>query len=129
MVAQGPDDSPVVTVDAIVEVLKAVADSTRFQILSAVSDRECGVGQLAELVGAHVASVSQHLAKLRTAGLVTTRRDGTRVYYRATNPHVAGLLHEAGLLTGYVTGVLDPPELPEPRATWALPPTPGSAQV
>jgi DNA-binding transcriptional ArsR family regulator len=122
VVAQVPDDSPVVTVDAIVDVLKAAADPTRFQILSAVSEAECGVGQLAELVGAHVASVSQHLAKLRTAGLVTTRRDGTRIYYRAVNAHVAGLLREAGLLTGYVTGVLDPPDVvdPEPRATWAL---------
>ncbi|MEV4894376.1 metalloregulator ArsR/SmtB family transcription factor [Nonomuraea sp. NPDC055795] len=97
------------SVDAIVEVLKAIADPTRFQILSAVSAQECGVSELAEKMGAHVAAVSQHLAKLRAAGLVATRRDGTRIYYRAATPQVATLLAEAGLLTGYVTGVIDPP--------------------
>jgi ArsR family transcriptional regulator, lead/cadmium/zinc/bismuth-responsive transcriptional repressor len=109
MVAHIPSDSAVVSIDAIVDVLKAIADPTRFQILHEVSERECAVGQLAELVGAHVAAVSQHLAKLRAAGLVTARRDGTRIFYRAANSHVAGVLAEAGLLAGYVTGVIDPP--------------------
>lgn len=108
MVAQVPSDSPVVTVEAIVGILKAIADPTRFQILSAVSERECLVGQLAELLAAHVAAVSQHLAKLRAAGLVTARRDGTRMFYSAANSHVAGVLAEAGLLTGYVTGMIYP---------------------
>ncbi|MFF3666011.1 ArsR/SmtB family transcription factor [Microtetraspora malaysiensis] len=110
MVAQVPKGSPVVPVEAIVEVLKAIADPTRFQILYAVSSQERGVGELAEIVGAHVASVSQHLAKLRAAGLVSSRRDGTRIFYRAANQHVAGLMAEAGLLTGYVTGVIEPPD-------------------
>jgi DNA-binding transcriptional ArsR family regulator len=56
MVAHIPSDAAVVSIDAIVEVLKAIADPTRFQILHAVSERECAVGQLAELVGAHVAA-------------------------------------------------------------------------
>ncbi|MEU8246720.1 metalloregulator ArsR/SmtB family transcription factor [Nonomuraea sp. NPDC048916] len=110
MVAQVPSDSPVVSVEAIVDLLKAIADPTRFQILHAVSIQEYGVGQLADKIGAHVAAISQHLAKLRAAGLVSTRRDGTRIYYRAANPHVAGLLAEAGLLTGYISGVIEPPE-------------------
>ncbi|MEV7008427.1 metalloregulator ArsR/SmtB family transcription factor [Streptosporangium sp. NPDC051022] len=110
MIAQVPSNSSIVSVDAIVDVLKAIADPTRFQILNAVSSREHGVSELAEKVGAHVAAVSQHLARLRAAGLVSTRRDGTRIYYRAANSHVAGLLAEAGLLTGYVTGVIDPPD-------------------
>jgi ArsR family transcriptional regulator, lead/cadmium/zinc/bismuth-responsive transcriptional repressor len=128
MDAQVPPDSPVIGVDAIVDVLKAIADPTRFQILSAVSDGECAVGRLAELVGAHVAAVSQHLARLRTAGLVTSRREGTHIYYRAANAHVSGLLTEAGLLAGYVTGVIDPPpgsgpgDRPSAAASWELRP-------
>ena len=110
MDAQVPSGSPVVRVEAIVDVLKAIADPTRFQILHAVSRREHGVGQLAELVGAHVAAVSQHLAKLRAAGLVASRRDGTRIFYRAASPHVAAVLEEAGLLAGFVTGVIDVPD-------------------
>ncbi|MFC5182554.1 ArsR/SmtB family transcription factor [Actinomadura harenae] len=110
MDAQGKGDSPVVRVEAIVDVLKAIADPTRFQILYAVSQREHGVGELAELIGVHVAAVSQHLAKLRGAGLVASRRDGTRIFYRAASPHVGPVLAEAGLLAGHLTGVIDPPD-------------------
>ncbi|MEV5571716.1 metalloregulator ArsR/SmtB family transcription factor [Spirillospora sp. NPDC052269] len=110
MDAQDSGDSPVVRVEAIVEVLKAIADPTRFQILYAVSQREHGVGELAELIGVHVTAVSQHLAKLRGAGLVASRRDGTRIFYRAASPHVGPVLAEAGLLAGHLTGVIDPPD-------------------
>jgi DNA-binding transcriptional ArsR family regulator len=108
MNAQASSESPVVSVDAIVSVLKAVADPTRFQILWAVAEDERSVGQLSELVEAHVAAVSQHLAKLRAAGLVASRRDGTRIFYRAANPQVRNVLEGAGLLTGYITGLVEP---------------------
>ena len=39
-------------------------------------------------MGCHVPNLSQHLAVLRTAGLVTTRRDGSTVYYRLAGPKV-----------------------------------------
>ncbi|MDF3288378.1 ArsR/SmtB family transcription factor [Streptomyces silvisoli] len=81
-------------VEEAVAVLKAVADPTRFRLLWALSQQELPVGRLAELVGAHVAAVSQHLAKLRTAGLVASRRDGTRIFYRVSGEHVRGLLEE-----------------------------------
>lgn len=77
--------------------LKAVADPTRFQVLWALAQREHSVGQLAEMVGAHVAAVSQHLARLRTAGLVVSRREGTRIFYRAAGAHVRTLLEGAVL--------------------------------
>ncbi|MGW3043577.1 helix-turn-helix domain-containing protein [Kitasatospora sp. NPDC001159] len=47
-----------------VAVLKAVADPSRYRLLWALSRRELPVGELAELLGAHVAATSQHLAKL-----------------------------------------------------------------
>jgi DNA-binding transcriptional ArsR family regulator len=79
-----------------VAVLKAVADPSRYRLLWALSSgRELPVSELAGLLGAHVAATSQHLARLRTTGLVTTRREGTRIYYRAAN--VRGLLEEAQL--------------------------------
>lgn len=79
-----------------VAVLKAVADPSRYRLLWALSGgRELPVSELAGILGAHVAATSQHLARLRTAGLVTTRREGTRIYYRAAD--VRGLLEEAQL--------------------------------
>lgn len=128
MSAQASSQSPVVRVDAIVSVLKAVADPTRFQILWAVAEDERSVGQLSELVAAHVAAVSQHLARLRAAGLVTSRRDGTRIFYRAANGQVRDLLENAGLLTGYVTGLVDPPETRRETAK-ATGPSPAGAVV
>lgn len=128
MSAQASSDSPVVSVDAIVSVLKAVADPTRFQILWAVAEDERSVGQLSELVEAHVAAVSQHLARLRAAGLVTPRRDGTRIFYRAANGQVRAVLESAGLLTGYITGLVDPPETRQKTAD-APAPAPAGAVV
>ncbi|GAA1923391.1 ArsR/SmtB family transcription factor [Streptantibioticus ferralitis] len=87
-------------VEEAVAVLKAVADPTRFRLLWALSQQELPVGKLAELVGAHVAAVSQHLAKLRTAGLVASRRDGTRIFYRISGEHVRGLLEEVVVVAG-----------------------------
>ncbi|GAA1154115.1 DNA-binding transcriptional ArsR family regulator [Kitasatospora gansuensis] len=83
-----------------VAVLKAVADPARYRLLWALSGAELPVSALAELLGAHVAATSQHLAKLRAAGLVDSRREGTRIFYRAAEgPDVRGLL-EAALLVG-----------------------------
>ncbi|MFE3876891.1 ArsR/SmtB family transcription factor [Kitasatospora sp. NPDC059146] len=79
-----------------VAVLKAVADPSRYRLLWALSRRELPVSELAELLGAHVAATSQHLAKLRVAGLVVARREGTRIFYRATE--VRGLLTEAAVI-------------------------------
>ncbi|MCL2731931.1 MAG: metalloregulator ArsR/SmtB family transcription factor [Actinomycetia bacterium] len=80
-----------------VAVLKAVADPSRYRLLWALCERELPVSRLAGLIEAHVASTSQHLAKLRAAGLVTSRREGTRIYYRATGPQVRALLESAVL--------------------------------
>ncbi|MER5883337.1 metalloregulator ArsR/SmtB family transcription factor [Streptomyces sp. NPDC001941] len=79
--------------DRAVAVLKAVADPSRYRLLWALTRDELPVSALAELLGAHVAATSQHLAKLRAAGLVVARREGTRIYYRAVP--VRGLLDEA----------------------------------
>ncbi|WP_416971053.1 ArsR/SmtB family transcription factor [Streptomyces sp. 4F14] len=80
-----------------VAVLKAVADPSRYRLLWALTDRELPVSKLAEIIGAHVAATSQHLARLRAAGLVDSRRDGTRIYYRTTGPRVRALLEGAVL--------------------------------
>ena len=79
----------------VVEVFRMLADATRVQVLWALTDRERSVNELAELVGKPAPSVSQHLAKLRMARLVRTRREGTTVFYRLENDHVRRLVTDA----------------------------------
>lgn len=78
-----------------VEVLRLLADPTRIQLLHVLGARECAVGDLAAAVRKQPSSVSQHLAKLRMARLVTTRRQGTQVLYRVANEHVSQLVADA----------------------------------
>jgi DNA-binding transcriptional ArsR family regulator len=86
-----------------VAVLKAVADPTRCRLLWALSRQELPVSALAELLGTHVAATSQHLARLRAAGLVCPRREGTRIYYR-TGPADTRRLLEGALLVAHAQG-------------------------
>jgi len=82
-------------VEQAVDTLKLVADPTRMRILWALLHGEHSVNLLAEHIGAQPAAVSQHLAKLRLAHLVRTRREGTHVYYLAQNDHVRRIVEEA----------------------------------
>lgn len=72
-----------------------LADETRVQLLWALLDEELSVGELATTVGKPAPAVSQHLARLRMARIVSTRRDGTFVYYRIENDHIAQVLVDA----------------------------------
>ena len=82
-------------VGLIVEVFRMLADPTRVQVLWALVDRELSVNELAEFVGKPAPSVSQHLAKLRMARLVRTRRAGTTIHYSIENEHVRQLVNDA----------------------------------
>jgi DNA-binding transcriptional ArsR family regulator len=53
-----------------------------------ITEGEAHVGRLAKHVGLSQPAVSQHLAKLREDGLVTTRRTGTTIHYRVADPRV-----------------------------------------
>jgi DNA-binding transcriptional ArsR family regulator len=63
-------------------VLKALANESRLMIVDRLSRGECSVGDLRELVGSDLSTVSKHLALLRAHGIVEDRREGTTVYYR-----------------------------------------------
>lgn len=75
--------------------LRMLAEPTRLRILWALVEGEQSVGRLAELAGVAPSVVSQHLGKLRLGGLVSTRRDGNRIFYTAKDVHVRQLLEEA----------------------------------
>ncbi len=76
-------------VDAIVRRAKALSDPTRLKILRLVSEEELCVQQVVDVLGVSQSAVSQHLGKLRAAGLVRERRQGQWVFYRATGAAAA----------------------------------------
>ncbi|MEO3805996.1 metalloregulator ArsR/SmtB family transcription factor [Nonomuraea sp. B1E8] len=82
-------------VEAAVEAFRMLSDATRLRLMWLLSVDEFDVGSLAGAIGVARPSVSQHLAKLRLAGLVQTRREGRRVLYRARDAHVRALIGEA----------------------------------
>ncbi|MBC7269117.1 MAG: helix-turn-helix transcriptional regulator [Streptomyces sp.] len=82
-------------VELAVEVFAMLADATRVRIILALRDGELSVNQLAEIVDKSPASVSQHLAKLRLARMVSARQDGQRVFYRLTDEHARQLVADA----------------------------------
>lgn len=69
-------------------VLKALANESRLMIIDRLNRGECSVGELTELVGSDLSTVSKHLALLRANGIVEDRRQGTTVYYRLLTPCV-----------------------------------------
>ena len=78
--------------ERIADRLKALADPTRLRILHALEDRELNVSDLLAVVGGSQANVSKHLARMRLAGLVKARREGTNVYYRVADEAADQLL-------------------------------------
>jgi DNA-binding transcriptional ArsR family regulator len=72
-----------------------LADPTRVRLLWALRDTDADVTTLAQIAGCRPTVASQHLSKLRFAGLVEGKRDGRRVVYRLRGAHVRNLLSEA----------------------------------
>lgn len=72
-----------------------LADATRVRIILALRDGELSVNHLAELLNKPAAAVSQHLAKLRLARIVSSRQEAQRVFYRLENEHASQLVSDA----------------------------------
>jgi DNA-binding transcriptional ArsR family regulator len=67
---------------------RALADPKRLWVLESLSAGELSVSDLSTKVGCQVPNMSQHLAVLRSAGLVQSRRDGSTVFYRLADVRV-----------------------------------------
>jgi DNA-binding transcriptional ArsR family regulator len=67
---------------------RALADPKRLCVLESLAGGELSVSDLSTTVGCQVPNMSQHLAVLRSAGLVQSRRDGSTVYYRLADARV-----------------------------------------
>ena len=73
--------------------LKALSNPVRLQIVHSLLRRGChNVTCMEQSTGMSQSCISQHLQKLRSAGVVTARRSGNEVYYSAASPEVAALV-------------------------------------
>ena len=77
--------------DAFAEVAKALASGRRAEIADLLSQGERPVEEIAGELGQSVANTSHHLRAMARAGIVATRREGTRIFYRLASERVAEL--------------------------------------
>ncbi len=68
------------------EVLKAMAHPARLMMVDALAEGEKCVCELQKLVGSAMPTVSRHLAQMKSAGIIASRRDGNKMYYRLLVP-------------------------------------------
>lgn len=92
--------------------LRQLGDASRLRLFWILCHCEECVINLSAMMGMSSPAVSHHLKQLRTSGLITSRRDGKEVYYRAQNNARARLLHRLieELVQHICPGVADPAE-------------------
>jgi ArsR family transcriptional regulator, virulence genes transcriptional regulator len=74
--------------DRAATIARALSDAKRLCVVERLADGERSVSDLSRDVGCQVPNMSQHLAVLRSAGIVASRREGSTVFYRLADPQV-----------------------------------------
>lgn len=72
--------------------LKAMSHPLRLKILCTLGDQEISVQDIVERVGTSQSNISQHLAILRDKGILASRKDANRVYYRVSDGRTLQLI-------------------------------------
>jgi ArsR family transcriptional regulator, virulence genes transcriptional regulator len=76
----------------VADILRALANERRLMILCKLVEwGEANVGTLAEAVGLSQSALSQHLARMREEGIVTSRRESQTIWYRVADPRIEQL--------------------------------------
>ncbi|MEU5418734.1 ArsR/SmtB family transcription factor [Streptomyces sp. NPDC001407] len=89
---EGFDDPSAEVLSEAAAAFGLLASSARLHLVWALSQGESDVSGLAERVGGALPAISQHLAKLKLAGLVRSRREGRRVVYLVDDPNVVTIV-------------------------------------
>lgn len=97
------------TDDELVDALKALAHPLRLRVMRALTAAERSVGQIEAAAGIGQPTLSQQLAVLRRAGLVTTRKEAKLVYYRIDATALAEAVVALGGLGGTASTPTSPP--------------------
>ena len=99
-------DQPAQLSDTVRQFLKALASENRQQVMMLFTGGgELTVGEVAQRLGIGQSTASEQLAQLRQGGILTARRDGKTVYYRADPTGVSAVLDE---LQAYLRGCCPP---------------------
>ncbi|MEM7341031.1 MAG: metalloregulator ArsR/SmtB family transcription factor [Actinomycetota bacterium] len=102
--AERPLLNPAVASD-LAELFSVLANDTRLRILHTIARAgEVSVSDIASQVDASVNTVSNQLQRMADQGIVATRRDGNRIYYRLDDPCVGGLMELGLCLRGMPPG-------------------------
>ena len=92
--------------DAFAEVAKAMASGRRAEIVDVLAQGERSVEQLAHEIGQSVANTSHHLRAMARAGVLRTRREGTRIYYMLASERVGEVWAAMrDIATAHVAGI------------------------
>ena len=78
---------------AVSDLFKEISDSTRIRIFLLLCHCEECVINISAMMDMSAPAVSHHLARLRSAGLIVSRREGKEVYYRAADSRAVQLMH------------------------------------
>jgi len=98
----------------ISQLLRAISQPARLQILLTIGLGEACVCHLEAVLGFRQAYISQHLMALRKAKLLDTRREGRFVFYRLSKPQLLDLIRQAGEIAGIPAEALNIPPPTDP---------------
>ncbi len=79
--------------ETIADKLKTLAHPQRLCIVKGLIDKDCNVTKIQECLGLPQSTVSQHIAKLRTAGIIKGKRDGLEICYSVVDKDVVELVN------------------------------------
>lgn len=74
--------------EILMKFFKGLGDPTRLRIVEALLEKERNVSELIRLLGVPQSNISNHLACLKWCGYITSRKDGTSIYYQITDERV-----------------------------------------
>jgi len=95
----------VTTSDFQAEILKAIAQETRLNILELLRDGERCVCEIFPAIGQEQSNVSRHLNMMQKAGILTRRKDGLKIFYAVKHAEVLAIVDLAAAILKRETGV------------------------
>lgn len=83
------------TDEVLMKFFKGLGESTRLRIVEALLEKERNVSELLGLIGVPQSNISNHLACLKWCGYITSRKEGTSIFYRITDERVRKIVNLA----------------------------------